>query len=197
LGIVVGAAELKWIKIGYPTLMVLSGALIAPFAIPVLSVKTYVRYSKALHFQQPAIENRKLGPLPQIYADQFGWEQMVATIARVYNGLSADDRAKTAIFAQNYGQAGAIDFFGSKFGLPKAISGHQNYFFWGPREFTGKSVIVLDDQQDRLEDLFTSVTRVVNVYHPYSMPSEHFDVFYCRGLKWPLNELWPKLKNWD
>jgi hypothetical protein len=122
---------------------------------------------------------------------------MVATVARVYNGLSADARAKTAIFAQNYGQAGAIDFFGAKFGLPKAISGHQNYFFWGPRGFTGESVIVLDDRQGRLEDLFASVTRVANVYHPYSMPSEHFDVFYCRDLKWPLNEMWPKLKNWD
>jgi hypothetical protein len=189
--------QLKWIKFGYPILMVLSCALIAPFAIPVLPVKTYVRYSKALHFQQPAIENRKLGPLPQIYADQFGWEEMVATVARVYNALSADDRTKTAIFAQNYGQAGAIDFFGPKFGLPKAISGHQNYFFWGPREFTGESVIVLDDRQDRLEDLFASVTRVANVYHPYSMPSERFAVFYCRGLKWPLNEMWPKLKSWD
>jgi hypothetical protein len=55
--------QLKWIKFGYPILMVLSGALIAPFAIPVLPVKTYIRYSKALHFQQPAIENRKTGPL--------------------------------------------------------------------------------------------------------------------------------------
>jgi len=189
--------QLKWIKFGYPILMVLSGALIAPFAIPVLPVKTYIRYSKALHFQQPAIENRKLGPLPQIYADQFGWEEMVATVARVYNGLSADARPKTAIFAQNYGQAGAIDFFGPKFGLPKAISGHQNYFFWGPREFTGESVIVLDDRQDRLERLFASVTRVATVNHPYSMPSEHFDVFYCCGLKWPLNQMWPKLKSWD
>jgi 4-amino-4-deoxy-L-arabinose transferase-like glycosyltransferase len=55
----------------------------------------------------------------------------------------------------------------------------------------------VDDRQDRLEDLFASVTRVANVYHPYSMPSEHFEVFYCRGLKWPLNEMWPKLKSWD
>src|SRR6266404_5006368 len=69
--------------------------------------------------------------------------------------------------------------------------------FWGPRDFTGESVIVLDDRQDRLEDLFASVTRVANVYHPYSMPSEHFEVFYCRGLKWLLNEMWPKLKSWD
>ncbi len=96
---------------------------------------------EALHFQQPAIENRKLGPLPQAYADQFGWEEMVATVAGAYNGLPANLRAKTAIFAQNYGQAGAIDFFGPKYGLPKAISGHQNYFFWGPRDFTGESFI--------------------------------------------------------
>jgi hypothetical protein len=189
--------QLNWIKFGYSILMVLSGVLLAPFAIPVLPVETYIRYSKALHFQQPAIENWKLGPLPQIYADQFGWEEMVATVAHVYNNLSPDIRGKTAIFAQNYGQAGAIDLFGPKFGLPKAISGHQNYFLWGPRDFTGESVIVLQGRQDRLEDRFASVTRVANVYHPYSMPSEHFDVFYCRGLKRPLKEMWPELKSWD
>ena len=70
--------RLKWLQIGYPVLMLLSGALIAPFAIPVLPVKTYLRYSQALHFQQPAIEKWKLGPLPQVYADQFGWKEMVA-----------------------------------------------------------------------------------------------------------------------
>ena len=188
---------LKGLKFAYPVLMVLSGALIAPFAIPVLPVKTYIRYSQALHFEQPAIENWKLGPLPQVYADQFGWEEMAATVARVYNGLPVDVRAKTAIFAQNYGQAGAIDLFGGKFGLPKAISGHQSYFFWGPRNFTGESVIVLQAQQERLESLFASVVKVATVYHPYSMPSEHFDVFYCRGLKWPLKEIWPKLRNWS
>jgi len=187
----------KWLKFSYPVMMLFTGVLIAPFAIPVLPVKTYIRYSKTLHFQQPAIENWKLGPLPQIYADQFGWEEMVATVARVYNDLPADLRVKTAILAQNYGQAGAIDFFGPKYRLPKAISGHQNYFFWGPRDFTGESVIVLQGRQEGLENRFESVTRVASVYHPYSMPTEHFDVFYCRGLKQPLNEIWPTLKNWN
>ena len=189
--------QLKSVRIGFPVLMLLSCALIAPIAIPVLPVKTYIRYSQALHFQQPAIETWKLGPLPQVYADQFGWKEMVATVARIYNGLPDDVRAKTAIFARNYGQAGAIDFFGPKYGLPKAISGHQNYFLWGPRNFTGESVIVLQGKQEQLEDRFASVTKVATVYHPYSMPSEHFDVFYCRGLKWPLNELWPTLKTWN
>jgi len=189
--------QLKSVRIGFPVLMLLSGALIAPIAIPVLPVKTYIRYSQALHLQQPAIETWKLGPLPQVYADQFGWKEMVATVARIYNGLPDEVRAKTAIFARNYGQAGAIDFFGAKYGLPKAISGHQNYFLWGPRNFTGESVIVLQGKQEQLEDRFASVTKVATVYHPYSMPSEHFDVFYCRGLKWPLDELWPTLKTWN
>jgi hypothetical protein len=51
-------------------------------------------------------------------------------------------------------------------------------------------------QQD-LANRFASVQRVASVYHPYSMPRDHFDVYYCRGLKQPLREIWPQLKWWD
>jgi dolichyl-phosphate-mannose-protein mannosyltransferase len=186
-----------WLKLAYPALMVALGALSAPLAIPVLPPETYIRYTKALHLQPPRIETHKLGPLPQIYADQFGWGEMVAAVARVYNSLPSEVRTRTAIFCQNYGQAGAIDLFGPKYGLPPAISGHQNYFFWGPRDYTGESVIVMQGRQQELEERFASVQEVANVYHPYSMPYEHFDVFYCRGLKKPLKEIWPQVKNWD
>lgn len=189
--------RLRWLKLAYPALMFASGAVLAPLVIPVLPPETYIRYTKALHLQPPAIETHKLGPLPQIYADQFGWEEMAATVARVYNGLPPDVRARTAIFGQNYGQAGAIDLFGPKYGLPPAISGHQNYFFWGPRNYTGESVIVMHGRQEDLERRFASVQKAASVYHPYSMPYEHFDVFYCRGTKHPLNEIWGQLKNWD
>ena len=107
----------------------------------------------------PAIETHKLGPLPQIFADQFGWEEMTATVARVYNSLPPEVRAKTAIFGQNYGQAGAIDLFGPKYGLPPAISGHQSYFLWGPRGYTGESVIVMAGRQQDLESRFADVRR--------------------------------------
>ena len=161
--------------------MVAFGALLAPIAIPVLPPETYIRYTEALHLQQPRLERHKLGPLPQIFADQFGWEEMAATVARVYNGLPPDVRARTAIFGQNYGQAGAIDLFGGKYGLPHAISGHQSYFLWGPGGYTGESIIVMAGQQKDLESRFAEVQKVASVTHPYSMPSEHFDVFYCRG----------------
>jgi len=38
---------------------------------------------------------------------------------------------------------------------------------------------------------------VARVEHPYSMPHNQFDVFYCRGLSLPLKDLWPQVKSWD
>jgi 4-amino-4-deoxy-L-arabinose transferase-like glycosyltransferase len=189
--------RLEWLKLAYPALLIATGIVLSPLVLPILPPETYVRYTKALGLAPPAIETHKLGPLPQLFADQFGWEEMAATVARVYNSLPAETRGKTAIFGQNYGQAGAIDLFGPKYGLPPAVSGHQNYFFWGPRDYTGESVIVMAGRQDDLEQRFASVEKVARVEHPYSMPYEHFDVYYCRGLKRPLNEIWPQVKNWD
>jgi hypothetical protein len=187
----------RWVKLAYGAAMVLLGALLAPATIPLLRPETYIRYAAALHLQQPRIETHELGPLPQLFADQFGWPEMAATVANVYNSLPADLRARTAIFGQNYGQAGAIDFFGPAYGLPPAISGHQGYFLWGPRNYTGESVIVLDGDESELKRVFASVRKVAHVSHPYSMPYEHFDVYYCQGLKKSLRQLWPSVKHWD
>ncbi len=186
-----------WRKLAWPALLVATGAVLAPLAIPILPPEAYIRYTRALHLVPPAIETHKLGPLPQIFADQFGWEELTATVARVYNTLPPEVRPKTAIFGQNYGQAGAIDLFGPKYGLPPAISGHQSYFLWGPRGYTGESMIVMAGRQQDLESRFAQVQKVASVYHPYSMPYEHFDIFYCRGLKRPLSEVWPQVKHWE
>jgi 4-amino-4-deoxy-L-arabinose transferase-like glycosyltransferase len=184
-------------KFAYVALMIVGGAIVAPLAVPILPVETYIRYTNAMHLRPPRIETHALGPLPQIYADQFGWPEMAAAVARVYNALPKDVRAHTAIFGQNYGQAGAIDLFGPRYGLPPAISGHQNYFLWGPRGYTGESMIVLDDTQETLEKICTHVKKVAHFEHPYSMPYQHFDIFYCQGLRPPLKVLWPKIKSWN
>jgi hypothetical protein len=183
--------------VAWPSLLITTGAMLAPITIPVLPPETFIRYTKALHLEQPRIETHKLGPLPQLFADQFGWEEMTATVAGVYNSLPADIRGQTAIFGRSYGEAGAIDLFGPKYGLPAAISGHQSYFLWGPREYTGASMIVIGGSQGDLLRQFASVENVAHVEHPYSMPYNQVAVFHCRGLKQPLAALWPQVKNWD
>ena len=115
-------------------------------------------------------------------------------IARVYHTLTPAEQAKTAIFSNGWGEAAAVDFFGPKYGLPRAVSKHNSYWTWGPRDYTGEIVIVLrsDGRGDR--EHFASVTEVGRVAHPYSRRDEHFVIFLCRGLKGDLRALWPKLK---
>jgi hypothetical protein len=186
-----------WLRPAYVAALLVTGALLAPFAyLPILPVETYMAYSRAVHFEPPRIETSKMGPLPQLYADMYGWKEMAEAVAGAYNKLSPEDKQRCAIFGQNYGQAGAIDFFGAKMGLPNAISGHQNYFYWGPRGYTGECMIVMDDTPDRLSQEFDFWEKVATVYHPYSMPYQHFDVYLCRRLHWPLTEAWPRLKKW-
>ena len=188
--------RLVWVKWSYAALMAAMSVVFAPMLLPVLPVEMYLKYAKSLHMETPAIEKWQLGPLPQIYASQFGWEEMVSVVAEVWQTVPPEERAKTGIFAQNFGQAGAIDLFGKKYGLPNAISGHQNYFLWGPRGYTGESMIVIHGRQQDLEKLYSYVEKRGHVWHPYSMPREHGDVYYCRGLKAPLAQLWPMVKNW-
>ena len=90
----------QWLKLAYPALMVGAGAVFSPLVIPVLPPEMYIRYTKALHLQPPRLERHRLGPLPQLFADQFGWEEMTATVARVFNSLPPEVRAKTAISAR-------------------------------------------------------------------------------------------------
>ena len=186
------------LKPAYVAALLVTGALLAPFAyFPMLTAEGYIWYSKTLHFGPPRIETHEQGPLPQIYADMYGWKEMTEAVAGAYNKLSPDDKRRCAIFGQNYGEAGAIDFFGAKMGLPNALSGHQSYYYWGPRGYTGECMVVLGDTAEVLKEKFDSVEKVATVYHPYSMPYQHFDVFLCRGLHWKLEEVWPKLKHWN
>jgi hypothetical protein len=190
--------RLRWVKPAFAALVALSGAVLAPLATPILPPEAYLRYTRAIHLEQPTIEHRRASALPQLFADRFGWPEMAATVARVYNALPPAERAKAAIFCQDYGEAGAIDFYGPKLGLPKAISGHLTYWYWGPRGHTGEVVIVLRDRRKALERLFDSVDEAAVVSHPYSMRSQNFTIYVCRKPKgWRFEEIWPRLKSWD
>jgi hypothetical protein len=184
-----------WARPAYLTALVLSGAFLAPFALPVLPVETYIRYAAALDLDPPDIEERKLGKLPQLYADMFGWEEMTAAVARTYDSLPPEQRTITAVFANNYGEASAIDFFGSKYGLPQAICPHQTYFDWGPRDYTGASIILVGHNSS-LESECTTSQEVGRVRDDYSMPYENVPIVLCTGLKRPLKEVWPSLRSW-
>lgn len=193
------ARPLTWLKAAALALLLAGGALLAPMALPVLPVETFIRYASLFGLQEGVkTENQRLGKLPQHYADMFGWENMTATVARVYRSLPAEEQGRCAVYAQNYGEAGAIDFFGAAYGLPKAISGHQNYYLWGPRGHTGECVIVIGGKAKDHAKIFGEVTEAARVHSDYAMPYEtDLPVYVCRRPKSSLQEIWPRVKHYD
>lgn len=179
------------------TLVVAAGSVTAPLALPLLDPEDYVAYEKRLGISPPKTEVAHRGPLPQAFGDQFGWEELVAEVARIYDALPPEERAKTGIFANNYGEAGAINLFGPRYGLPRATSAHQTHFLWGPGENPADNFIVLQDDRESLERVCTSVEEVAVHSHPWGMAEENNPIFVCRGLRPPLAELWPRLKHWN
>ncbi|HLW36316.1 MAG TPA: glycosyltransferase family 39 protein [Chthoniobacterales bacterium] len=190
------SVRFKWSRVAYGLLLVASIVILAPTVSPVFSPEGAIAYQKKLGIEPPKAENQRTGPLPQYFADEFGWREMAEATAQAYNSLSADERARTAIFANNYGEAGAIDFFGPRLGLPKSICNHQSYWLWGPRDYDGGIVIVLGSDGTGDREHFRSVEAVGRVEHPYSRRDEHFDIFLCRGLTGDLRQLWPRIKNY-
>jgi hypothetical protein len=192
------ASHLKWLKPVLLSGILVTGALFAPLVVPILPPDKLVAYMRTIRFQPPRTETSHTAALPQVFADQFGWEQMVGSVAHVYHHLRPEDEKRAAIFCQNYGEAGAIDFLGPKLGLPSAISGHQNYFLWGPGDWTGEVVLVLDTDDEDERKLFASVQDLGQIVSsPWAMPFERRNhIFLCRDLKGSVHEIWPRLKKW-
>ena len=187
-----------WILSAYTALVAVTGLALAPVALPSLPPHAYLAYTRALRIAQPRLENRKTSEMPQFFADRFGWPEMAESVARAYHALPAEDRARCAIFGNDYGQAGAIDFYGPRLGLPRAIGGHLTYWYWGPRGYTGECVIVLGDREEVLRTLFDQVEPVAVVGHRYAMAQEHFTAYLCRKPRgWTLDAIWPRIKRWN
>ncbi|MDQ3134344.1 MAG: glycosyltransferase family 39 protein [Acidobacteriota bacterium] len=184
-----------WLKPATISLLVLGGAALAPMTLPVLPVETFIRYAQTLGIESPRTEKLSIAKLPQHYADMHGWEELTQTVARVYHTLTPEEQAKCAIFASNYGEAGAIDFFGPKYGLPKSISGHQNYFLWGPRDYTGEIVLTVGEELEDVQEAFNHIELAATFTHEYVLPHQNNSPIYiCRQPTAPLKKLWPEAK---
>lgn len=190
--------RLGWLKPAFIIILLAAGAWIAPIVVPVLSPDGFLAYTKTLPFKLPVMEHAHArAALPQWYADQFGWNEIVAETAHAYRRLAPSERADCGIFAQDYGQAGAIDFLGRRYGLPQSLSGHQTWFLWGPRGYSGNCMIVLDDRPAVLGRLWEQVEYVgTSADNPYALEKE-IPVFICRRARFgSLAELWPLVKRW-
>ena len=178
--------------------LVIAGGVIAPGAFPVLSIDNYMAYSRALGLRPPDAERNATAELPQHFADMFGWEEMVATVAGVYHSLTPEDQRQTGIFALNYGEAGAIDFLGPRHGLPvKAISPHNSYYLWGFGNVSGELLIVIGGKREDHMNSYDSVEHAATIECGLCMPFENRrPVYVLRRPKRSMQEIWATSKKY-
>jgi hypothetical protein len=188
-----------WLKYALTVMLVIGGIITAPLVLPFLPVKTYIQYAEQIGIGPGSYEAKELTELHQFYADMHGWEKMVETVAGVYQNLPSEEQSQCNIITGNYGEAGAIDFFGRKYHLPKASSGHNNYWLWGPQNDTAQVVIHLGGpSEETLVELYREVQAADTFRCEYCMPYENNMVIYlCKEPRFSLKQIWPRMKHYE
>ncbi|MBS1766198.1 MAG: glycosyltransferase family 39 protein [Acidobacteria bacterium] len=184
-------------KAAVASAIILLTAPLLPVLLPILPPARLAAYQVKLGLKPKRTEVAHTGELDQRFGDQFGWPEMAQETARIYQSLPPEERAKTAIYAANYGEAGAINQFGPSYSLPEALCAHQAHSLWGTPSFDGDTVIALGCSREGLEKEFRSVELAAEHHSDWGMGEENGPIYLCRGVKTPLKELWPSLKHWD
>ncbi len=189
--------NIRFLKPVAAVLLISGMAVLMPAVVPVLSPAETSVYLRKIGYLPETGENQEIGRLPQYFADRFGWEEMTLKVAGVYNSLSDEEKRHTAIYARNYGEAGAINYYGRRLNLPQALSGHNNHFLWKHEMDSVTSLIIIGGKiENHLED-FEEVTLLGVTENEFSMPYEnHLNIFLGRNPKRPLKEIWRSVKKY-
>lgn len=200
----------------YIACLVIVAILLAPLVMPILSPSSVVSVYGAAAGETSCIScGAETGPLPQPLGDRLGWNTMVATLAQLYGNLSSFERSQACIFTTDYGQASAVNLLGRSLGLPEAISGHNNYYVWGPGTCTGQVIITVGPSLSYFEGSFANfqknyvnatlrqgfanVTLLTIIKCEYCMNNENnLPVYLCTSPTFTsIASLWPSVRHYD
>jgi hypothetical protein len=180
------------------TFVLVFGILLVPVTLPVLPAERVPAHLARLGISVESGERHRKGTLPQHFADMFGWDTLADDVARVVARLTPGERATARIYAQNYGEAGALEYYGPSRGLPPVVSGHNAYWHWGPGPDNGGLVIIVGGDPADHRQVFEDVSERGRTTCTLCMPYEQdLPIFVARGAKRPLSEVWPAIKHFE
>jgi hypothetical protein len=169
--------------------------LVLPLGVPILPPLEMATYARSLGVTEAVRTNTgETGALPQDYADMLGWKEQAEAVARVYKGLTPDQRERTVLVAGNYGEAGALDLYGPRLGLPPVVSPAGSYWFFGPGDRPGDVVITLGVPGESLRRFYDTVRTVARIGHPWAVEEERgVSINIGTGARTTLQQVWPSL----
>jgi hypothetical protein len=134
--------------------------------------------------------------LPQDFADMIGWEGQAQAMARVYQALTPEQQKEVVIGASNYGRAGALDYYGPRYGLPAAISTAGSYWFFGPGTKPGNVALIIEDDDHSLKEVWEECRPAAHIHSEWSVGEERdTNIFLCLRPRKTLQEIWATRKD--
>jgi hypothetical protein len=88
--------------------------------------------------------------------EEIGWTDLVAEAARIRDALPPTERAHLEIITGNYGETGAIDLYGPRYGFPQAISGTNAAWYRGYGNPPPQTLIVVGLSREYADRTFQS-----------------------------------------
>ncbi|MEP7064448.1 MAG: glycosyltransferase family 39 protein [Gemmatimonadota bacterium] len=171
------------------------GAIAAPLELPIFSKEATAAFASRSGMSGATKTNQGVAlKLPQDYADMLGWPELAQAVAHAYDSLPPDKRAQAVIIGDNYGEAGALEYYGPRLGLPRVICAAGSYWFFGPGEKPGTVVVSLGVTKEDLEQFFETVTPAGRVINAWGVPEESdVSVYVAENPRMTLQKLWPSL----
>ena len=174
---------LAWVRWALPFLMILLLLPGLPLSLPVLTYPAMLRYDRGLTKAGMddvlRWEDGTVHPLPQDYADMTGWEDLAGIVDSTWRSLTPQEQQRTAIYAENYGQAGAIHYFGKTQHLPEPISFSDSFLLWAPDSISATTLVYVNDEATDIHELFHDVILAGKVTQPYAR-EYGTGVYLCR-----------------
>jgi hypothetical protein len=194
IGAVVVERATAWVRITACAALAASAIATLPLSIPLLPIDGFIAYASRLGLT--GTNGTPPHVIQPIYAEEFGWDRLARDVASVYDALPPAQRTATAIYADTYADAGAIDFFGSRYGLPAAIGSQNTYWLWGTRGYDGVSLIAIGATRfDLLRRYYRSCRLVRTSDEPRKWVVEGpAPIYLCTGLTTPFANVWPALR---
>lgn len=174
--------------------MLAFGMLLAPLTMPLLGANQFIRYTALLGI--PGARPPASHLVQPLFADEFGWQGLARRVATLFETIPEPERRRTAIFADTYADAAALEFYGAAYGLPPPISGQNSYYLWGTRGYDGTSVLAIGASQQALLRLtFRKVVLLGTFEDPYRWAIEGpTPIYLCTRPIESLQRLWPRFQ---
>ena len=175
--------------------MLAAAAIALPAAVPLLSEERLIAWMGTLGMDEPRTETNERGALPQVYADMHGWEKLTDRVEDVVATLPEGERENAVILTSNYGEAGAIQYFGRGRGLPPVGSSHNSYWLWGPAGWQGATAITVGVRPEHAAQWFGSVEDRGTLDCEWCMPHERdAHILVVREPRMPPDEIWLRMR---